>query len=281
MGLSPEKGVTLDADGCRRSGNGPQDSKLDPKGALTADWIHCGAHIMIMKGKIELSLFKDPDPLWLQLSREFKADPRTKTKFGEDLWIVSLFFCFYNREFSKSFVICTKHSDEWDKDGIDVAVKEKTGALREIQAKYFPTSSVIENRKRYRGPATIHINTERAEEYLRRNTEEIEKMAVSYLKRKLRNDYDFVVIYLDTPFEQFTWLESVVAETGLERTQIRAKEVWAFKNEKIAVPRQDIDKVADLHRYRFFRLFPKFENYGYESLPIDCDVAGKEKDEAK
>src|SRR3972149_7942351 len=102
----------------------------------------------MMKQKIDPRLFEDPDLVWQRLFQDFKANPRTETKFNEELWIVSLFFCFYNREFSKSFVICTKHSDEWDKDGIDVAVKENAGALREIQAKYFPTLSVIENRKR-------------------------------------------------------------------------------------------------------------------------------------
>ncbi len=217
-----------------------------------------------MKQKIDASLFEDPDLLWQQLSQEFKANPRAKTKFSEELWIVSLFFCFYNREFSQSFLLSSKHSDQLDKNGIDVAVKEKTGALLGIQAKQFPTSSVIENRKKYQGPATIQINKDHSEEYLRRNTEEIEKMTVSYLKGKLRNDYDFVVIYLNTPFEKFHWLKSVVEETGLERAKIRTKEVWAFKNEKITVPRQDIDKVAHSHRYRFFRLFPKFENYNYE-----------------
>src|SRR3989338_10062937 len=104
---------------------------------------------MIMKQKIEPSLFKDPDLLWLQLSREFKTDPRTKTKFNEELWIVSLFFCFYNREFSKSIFVCNKHLDELDKDGVDVAVKDATGALLGIQAKQIPTSSVIENRRKY------------------------------------------------------------------------------------------------------------------------------------
>ena len=169
-----------------------------------------------MKQKIEPSLFKDPDLLWLQLSREFKTDPRTKTKFNEELWIVSLFFCFYNREFSRSVLVCNKHLAELDGEGIDVPVKEKPGVLIGIQAKQFPTSSVIENRSNYQGPATIHINKDHSDEYLRRNTEEIKNLTVSYLTEKLINDYDFVVIYLNTVFAEFGWLKSVVRETGLQ-----------------------------------------------------------------
>jgi len=217
-----------------------------------------------MKQKIDPRLFEDPDLVWQRLFQDFKANPRTKTKFGEELWIVSLFFCFYNREFARSIFVCNKHLDELDKDGVDVAVKDATGALLGIQAKQFPTSSVIENRRKYQGTATIHIDKDHTEEYLRRNTDEIAKMAVSYLEEKPRNDYDFVVIYLNTVFEESGWLKDVVQGTGLETSEIRTKEVWAFKNEKITVPPPDLDKIAHSHRYRFFRLFPKFENYNYE-----------------
>lgn len=219
-----------------------------------------------MNLKNDPNLFEDPDIVWQRLSREFKSNPHAKTKFGEELWIVSFFFCFYNREFHQSFLICNKHLNELDKQGIDVVVKAKNGSTLGIQAKQFPTSSVIENRKKYQGSTIIHINKDYSAEYLQRNTEEIERMTVSYLKEKLRNDYDFVVIYLNTVFEKFAWLENVMEKTRLKRAQIRTKEVWAFKNEKITVPLQDLDKIAHLHpdRYRFFRLFPSFKKYNYE-----------------
>lgn len=217
-----------------------------------------------MKQKIDLSLFKDPNILWQQLSWDFKTNPQAKTQFSEELWIVSLFFCFYNRQFLRSLLIYRKHSDELDKNGIDVVVKERNGVLLEIQAKHFPTSSVLKIKKKYRGPVRIYINKDRSGQYLQSNNEEIEKLTVSYLKRKLRNDYDFVVIYLDTQFEECAWLKSVLEDTGLEKEQIRTKEVWAFKNEKITVSPQDKNKATYLHRYRFFRLFPVFENYNYE-----------------
>lgn len=217
-----------------------------------------------MKLKIESKTFVDPDLAWQRLSREFKAHPSVKTKFAEELWIVSLFLCFYNREFQRSFLICNKHLDELNKSGIDVLAKGEDGNLLGLQAKYFPTSNVIENRKKYRGPATIHVNKDQSERYLRHNTIEIEKMAISYLKEKLINDYDFVVIYLDSQFDETTWLKRVIQATGLKKEKIRTNEVWAFKNEKIRVSIQDLDKIAHRHRYKFFRLFPKFENYNYE-----------------
>ena len=154
-----------------------------------------------MKLKIESKTFGDPDLVWQRLSHEFKAHPSVKTKFGEELWIVSLFLCFYNREFQQSFLICNKHLDELDKSGIDVLVKGDDGNLLGVQAKHFPTFNVIENRKKYRGPATIYVDKDQSEEYLLNNTIEIEKMAISYLERKLVNDYDFVVIYLNSQFE--------------------------------------------------------------------------------
>jgi len=82
-----------------------------------------------------------------------------------------------------------------------VLVKGDDGNLLGVQAKHFPTFNVIENRKKYRGPATIYVDKDQSEEYLLNNTIEIEKMAISYLERKLVNDYDFVVIYLNSQFE--------------------------------------------------------------------------------
>ncbi|MCB9799509.1 MAG: hypothetical protein H6757_01980 [Candidatus Omnitrophica bacterium] len=185
----------------------------------------------------------------------------------DEVIAAAIFTSFLNQEFGTRFRLPSNYrqADRMaDAEGIDLAVLNTNGRVKNLQIKGIHIQRSIERRRRHLTKGSARITSSKFRRLIERDSEELTRVMKDELVKIVHHDYGglYLLIHVQADFATQTSLEIAIKNNRKLLLSFKSKEVWFLRNVPVRAIRGK-RSASNCYAYKLIKVAPYRHTYGY------------------